>query len=316
MNDDMQLDDRNEDAAVAIGLPAHRAPSISLQEIEMTDQVIDLPRLDPARIADKALKASARLWFLVAVIGQWIFVFYIVAFYGTAAVQGDSEGLRYISGDTKGNFAMAMHLILAVIIIVGGPLQLILGAIITGDGPFQRNPQIQARARSFHHWNGRIYLPTVFTTSIAGLYMVLTRGTVGGIVGEIGISLDAVLIMICAAMVLRYALAREIVTHRRWALRLFMVVSAVWFFRVGLWLWIFLTGGIGADFKTFTGPFLTFLFFAQYLLPLAILEVYLRTQDRAGAPGKLAMAGGLFVVTVFMGIGIFAVTTMSWLPRL
>lgn len=282
----------------------------------MTDLVIDLSHRDLVRVADKALKAAARLWFLVAVIGQWIFVYYIMFFYGAAAAQGDSEALRQIPGDSAGNFAMAMHLILAVIIIVGGPLQLVLGAIITGDGPRQLTSKIRNAARSFHHWNGRIYLPTVFITSIVGLYMVQTRGTVGGIVGEVGISLDAVLIMICAAMALRYALARDIATHRRWALRLFMVVSAVWFFRVGLWLWIFLTGGIGADFKTFTGPFLTFLFFAQYLLPLAILEVYLRTQDRAGAFGKFAMAGGLFVVTVFMGIGIFAVTTMSWLPRL
>ncbi|MCH8861246.1 MAG: DUF2306 domain-containing protein [Proteobacteria bacterium] len=282
----------------------------------MTDLVIDLSHRDSVRVADKALKTAARLWFLVAVIGQWIFVYYVMFFYGAAAAQGDSEALRQIPGDSAGNFAMAMHLILAVIIMVGGPLQLVLGAIISGDGPRQLTPQIQTRVRSVHYWNGRIYLLTAVATSIAGLYMIWTRGTVGGAVGEIGISLDAVLIIICAAMVLRYALAREIVTHRRWALRLFMVVSAVWFFRVGLWLWVFLTGGIGVDFKTFTGPFLTFLFFAQYLLPLAVLELYIRTQDRAGAFGKFAMAAGLFVLTAFMGVGIFAAATMSWLPRL
>ncbi len=38
-------------------------------------------------------------------------------------------------------------------------------------------------------------------------------------------------------MALRYALARNIDAHKRWAVRTFIVVSGVWFFRVGLMLW-------------------------------------------------------------------------------
>ncbi|MBN4046625.1 hypothetical protein JYU02_01350 [bacterium AH-315-P15] len=56
--------------------------------------------------------------------------------------------------------------------------------------------------------------------------------------------------------------------------------------------------------------------FGQYLVPLAILELYLRTQDRAGARGKFAMAAGLLVVTALMGVGIYAATMGMWLPRL
>ena len=54
--------------------------------------------------------------------------------------------------------------------------------------------------------------------------------------------------------------------------------------------------------------------FGQYLVPLAVLEIYLRTQDRAGAPGRFAMAAGLFVLTVVMGAGIVAVTMASFCP--
>ncbi len=292
----------------------------------MTYPIDDTMHRDPAGVAgfmlgpDPALKAAARLWFLVAVVGQWIFVYYILFFYGASAVRGDFEAWSQvlphgiITGDTLGNVALAAHLFLAAVITVVGPLQLILGAIITGGGPRQLTPKIRARTLPFHHWNGRLYILTAFTTSIAGLYMVWTRGVAGG--QPYGISLNAVLIMICAAMALRYALAREIATHRRWALRLFLVVSGVWFFRVGLMLWVFLTGGVGVDFETFTGPFLTFLSFAQYLLPLAILELYLRTQDRAGASGKFAMAGGLLVLTIAMGVGIFVATMGMWLPRM
>src|SRR6267143_1688435 len=70
--------------------------------------------------ADKALKSAAAFWFLVAVVGQWMFVVYILSFYGRAVLEGDlarwskvvSPG--YVRGDAVGNFALAMHLVVAV----------------------------------------------------------------------------------------------------------------------------------------------------------------------------------------------------------
>jgi hypothetical protein len=47
-----------------------------------------------------------------------------------------------------------------------------------------------------------------------------------------------------------------------------------------------------------------------------VLQLYLRTQKRAGAKGRLAMAGALFLLTVATGVGIFAATLILWLPRL
>ena len=265
-------------------------------------------RLMRSHFAEKTLKATGVSWFLVAVIGQWMFAVYILSFYGRAFVEGDlarwskvvSPG--YIPGDRMGNFALAMHLLVAVIITVGGPLQLI--------------PQIRARVPSFHRWNGRVYILTAFMAGITALYLVWIRGGVfGNVVQHAGISLNAVLIMFCAAMALRYALARKFGVHRRWALRLFLVVSGTWFIRVGSMFWMILNKSPGGfDPKTFQGPFLNFLSFTQYLLPLAVLELYLRTQDRAGAPGKVAMAAGLLVLTIAMGVGIFGATMRLWLP--
>ena len=81
--------------------------------------------------------------------------------------------------------------------------------------------------------------------------------------------------------------------------------------------WIIVNHGpVGFNPQTFEGPFLDFLTFAQYLLPLAVLELYLRTQDHAAAPGKYAMAATLFVLTIAMGIGIFGATMGMWLPRI
>jgi hypothetical protein len=260
-------------------------------------------------VADKALKFATRCWFVMAVIGQWMFAYYVAAFYGGAAARGDLPAWNkvmphaYVPGHSMGNAAIAMHLFLAVIIIVGGPLQLI--------------PRIRSYAPAFHRWNGRVYMPAVFLTSLAGLYMIWGRGTVGDLIQHVGISLDAVLIMLFAGLALRYALARQITTHRRWALRLFMVVNGVWFFRVGLMLWIFVNQGpAGFDPKTFSGPFLNFWSFADYLLPLAVLEIYLRVKERSSVTGRFAMAAGLLVLTIAMGIGIAVATMGMWLPRI
>ncbi|MFZ0284128.1 MAG: DUF2306 domain-containing protein [Terriglobales bacterium] len=264
-------------------------------------------RLELSSVANTALKAAARFWFAVAVIAQLIFAFTVASFYGRSGVRGDwhawNKGMvhGYIAGDSIGNFAVAVHLVSAVIVILAGVIQLI--------------PQIRDRAPSLHRWNGRLYVVTAFTISIAGLYMMWVRGSVGSLSQHLGQSLNAVLIMLCAVMALRYALARDFKTHRRWALRLYLVVSASLFIRAGLFLSLFLNHGpFGFDPTTFSGPFLTFLSFAQYLLPLAVLEIYFRAQARPGAP-RFATAAGIFVLTVAMAAGIFAVSMGAWLPR-
>jgi tetratricopeptide (TPR) repeat protein len=258
--------------------------------------------------AGTALQVAVGFWFGVAVVGQLLFAFTLASFYGMAGARGDlrawNKGMThgYVPGDAMGNLAVAMHLVSAVIIIVAGMIQLI--------------PQIRERAPAFHRWNGRLYLVTAFTISIAGLYMMWGRGTVGDLAQHLGQSLNAVLIILCAVLALRYAMARDFKTHRRWALRLYLVVSASLFIRAGLFLSLFLNpGGFGFDPTTFRGPFLTFLSFAQYLVPLAVLEIYLRMKERGHALGRFALAAGLFVLTVAMAAGIFAVTMGVWVPR-
>lgn len=260
--------------------------------------------------AGRALSFAAKFWFVVAVLGQWIFVTYVAAVYGGSALRGDfaawNKAMRggHVPGDTMGNFVIGIHLLLAVIVLVGGPLQLI--------------PQIRRHARSFHRWNGRVYVAAVSLTSLAGLYMVwFGRGSVGDLILHLGISLDAVLIMAFAALAVRHAMARDFDTHRRWTLRLFMVVNGVWFFRVGLMFWVFVNQGpVGFDPKTFRGPFLSFWAFADYLLPLAVCELYLRMKDRGAAGGRFATAALIVVLTLAMGIGIFVATMGMWLPHI
>jgi hypothetical protein len=259
--------------------------------------------------ADRALKTAARFWFVVAVLGQLVFAFAVASFYGLSAARGNWQQWNksmthgYTPGHPMKNLVVAIHLGSAVIILLSGAIQFI--------------PTIRYHFPSIHRWNGRIYFVTAFALSLAGLYMLWFRGTVGDLPQHIGQSLDAFLIMLCSALALRYALARDFKTHRRWALRLFMVVSASLFIRAGIFLSFFLNHGpFGFDQASFSGPFLTFMSFGQYLVPLAVLEIYLRTQDSAGASGRFAMAAGLFALTVVMGVGIIVVTMAVFLPNI
>ena len=260
-------------------------------------------------IAKSALNNAGRFWFLVAAIGQLLFFAYIVVFYGGSTVRGDFDAWRkvlprgMIAGDTTGNFLLATHLLMAAIITFGGLLQLL--------------PAVRARVPVLHRWNGRLYMVIAITISLGSLYLVWVRGTVGDTSQHLGSTLNAFLILLCVALAWRFAKARDFASHRRWALRLFLVVSGVWFFRVGLMLWLLIhQAPVGFDPDTFTGPFLTFLVFAQTLIPLAVLEIYLRAQGSVKPSARYAVAVGVVALTLAMGAGIFGAFMMMWWPRM
>lgn len=276
-----------------------------------TDQALTF-RAGPRRweeFAAPALRAAATFWFGMAVLGQMLFAVYIAVFFGRAAAQGRLEDwnkvlqVGYVPGDTIGNLVLASHLLFAVAVTVGGALQLV--------------PQIRRTWPRFHRWNGRVYLLAATVASIGGLIMIWTRKTGGDLSQHIAISINALLILAFAGMALRHALARQFDVHRRWALRLFLAVGGGWFFRVGLMFWIVVNHGpVGFDPKTFTGPFITFLSFAQYLVPLGVLQLYFHSQERRNPRGQFAMAGGLLVLTLAMMGGIAAAAAIMWLPHM
>jgi uncharacterized membrane protein len=262
----------------------------------------------PIAAAKSALQLAATFWFVVAVAGQLTFAFYIAYAYSRAAATGGLAAWSklmphgYVAGDPAGNFAVAVHLAFAVLILLGGAFQLL--------------PRIRERAPALHRWNGRVYILLAFTMSLGGLFMVWGRGTVGDMPQHIAISGNALLILLFAAMALKNAVARRFDVHRRWALRLYLAVGGVWFFRIGIMLWLAIhRAPVGFDPKTFTGPFLNCLAFGQYLVPLAVLELYFVAQRSQNASARFAMATSLLVLTVAMGAGIAFTIMGMWLPR-
>lgn len=82
-----------------------------------------------------------------------------------------------------------------------------------------------------------------------------------------------------------------------------------------LWFLIF-RRPVGFDPQTFQGPFLSALTFAQYLVPLAVLELCLRTKDHGGTAACIAMAIALLVLAGATGMGIVGATMGMWLPHM
>ena len=280
-------------------------------ELPITFHPVDAsrPRFFTQAFAERALKGSAKFWFLVTVAGQLLFAFTVASYYGLTAARGDLGAWNrrmmhgHAAGDTAGNLAVAVHLASAVIIILAGAIQFV--------------PQIRNRFPVFHRWTGRVYILTAFTLSTAGIFMQWFRESLGDLSLRLGSTLNVVLIWVCAAMALRYAIGRDFKTHSRWTLRLFLVVSAAWFFRAGFFLSLLVfQRPFGFDPTTFSGPFLTFMAFAQYLFPLAVLELYFLSQARPGVVRRMAMATGLVVLTIATGAGVFAVSAMVWVPSI
>jgi uncharacterized membrane protein len=249
-------------------------------------------------------------WALVAVAGQFIFSLYVALVYGGALVAGDTARWNhvmprgYIAGDTAGNAALMTHVLIAVLIMAAGALQLV--------------PRLRRRAPALHRTVGRGYMVSVLLSSVAGLYLVWTRGAAGSISQHIAISINAVLIIGCALCAWRAARVRNYAAHRRWALRTYLAANGVFFFRLGVFLWLMIhQRPVGFNPKTFAGPFLTTLAFAVYVfVPLTVLQGYFRAQTSAGRWWPRTMSGVLATLTLLSAAGIASVTLMLWWPAI
>lgn len=264
------------------------------------------------RRSARVLRAATVFWFAVAALGQLIFAAYVAGLYGRATVTGHPELWNkvmphgYVAGDTFFNLVLGLHLSFAFVITVGGLLQLV--------------PAIRHALPAFHRWTGRAYLVCAAIMSLGGLTMVWARGggTIGDLSQHVAISLNALIILGCAAMAWRHARAHRYDLHRPWALRLFLAVSGVWFFRVGLMFWIAVNQGpVGFDPESFRGPALTVLAFAVYAIaPLALLELYLRARKSHHPRTQYATAAVIAAASLVMAVGVAAATAFMWLPRL
>ena len=257
----------------------------------------------------KLLKNSVNFWFTVVVIGQFIFALYILGLYGVNGLAGDFERWNnstphgYVPKEVWGNIFFGLHMALAAVITIGGPLQLM--------------KKVRSKFPRFHRINGRIYISSAFIISIAGLFLAWGRGMTGGLVGALFISANAGFIMVCAFFTVKYAVARKLKIHRKWAIRLFLAMSGVWFFRVFLMGWIMINQGpVGFDIDSFQGPALNVLYTCSYILPVLFAGFYFKAKESRQPKRRLAVSVFILLLTCYIIVGTFTATMGMWLPGL
>lgn len=273
----------------------------------MNDPQARPPGEGAARLAaDRMLRRAARAWFCVAAIGQTAFVWMILAHYGRKTASGDLAGWNdkpiikgYVAGDALGNLQFAVHVLLAVVVTLGGLMQLV--------------PAIRAKAPALHRWTGRVFFVTAFVMALGGLWLTWGRPTYLSLTSAVLVSANGLLILAFSVQAWRMAVTRRFDLHRRWALRAYLAVNGVWFLRVALMVWAPLTRGWGMD-RTLSGPADIALQLCAYILPLVVLEAYLRAQDSANPNAKRAVAGLLMGSTGLTGLGGLGAVLILWGP--
>ena len=260
-------------------------------------------------LADRILKASGTLWFVAAFAGQAAFILFILAFYGVRTLSGNWAGWNdkpliegHVAGDDIGNSVFALHVLLASVMTLCGLMQLI--------------PQLRRAQPRLHRWTGRVFLALAAVMALSGAWLTVVRGTFLSDISAAAILLDAVLILVFAALTLHHAMKRQIDIHRRWAMRTFMAASGVWFLRVGIMGWVLVNQApIGMN-DTMSGPADVVLGFGCYLIPLALLELYFRAGRSQRTWPKLAVAALVTAAAAFTALGVFGTVALMWWPYL
>ena len=287
----------------------HGADSGSELAIQGTNKT-EAQKRSPAKLANKSLKYTTVFWFVTTLVGQWFFFYYIMAFYGFSVINDNMElwnrwevmgSTPYHVGDFSGNLAFAAHAIGAGIVAFGGALQLI--------------PKIRNSFPKFHKINGYVYLTTVFCLAISGFYLVWIRDPDPVDLSGIGTTINGFLILGFAFFTVRRAINKDIASHRKWALRLFLVSNAQWLLRLGVFSYL-ITGNLLGMNPAFGDPFFPFWTFGCFVIPLLTLQLYFYAKEKRTNRVKFAASAVLFLMTILMIIGMvgftpFLLTVMS-----
>jgi hypothetical protein len=256
----------------------------------------------------RALSLAAASWFVVATLGQWAFAGFTLAFHAPPTLRGDFLALNerphitgWVPGDTLGNAQLLMHVFLGALVTLAGMLQLI--------------PSLRRRWPSLHRWNGRVFLSAAAIATFGGFYLTYVRGSQLGGGSTASITVDGVLILVFATLAWRSAMARDFAEHRRHALRAYLLVNGVWFLRLGMMLTGLLLAPLGIEMRYDSAIFVV-VNLASWMLPLALLQLYLVAERSPRPELQYGVAGVLTLATFATAAGSLAAVMFMWWPRL
>jgi hypothetical protein len=285
--------------------------------------------------AQEVLDGAGVVWFVPAILGQLLFAAYIFVHYWASAAVGDfvkwNKTLIHplMAGNAVGNGFIVMHITLALIITVGGPVQVVLGWLATREGTSRLPARLRGRLLRVHRWVGRSYVVTAALISAGAIWLTSTQrpllfhaGPTPSIAAAAASDTNGTLIVVCALLAIGYARAGKIDAHRHWALLTFLMVSGVWFIRIGYGFWTVATGrppfGGGAPGTTsdMDGWFDMFIVFARFIVPWIVLEFYFYARRTADSRVKMFAAGTLAAAAVVVSVGTVGAARLMWLPNM
>ena len=246
---------------------------------------------------------AATAWVSASLFGLYILAFYAGALADRTMTQWNQNlpGL-YAPSSTLTTSGIAVHFAAGGIILLLGCIQLI--------------PAIRSRVPALHRWVGRVYVSASFLAGLGGLTFILTRGTIGGVVMDVGFGGYGMLTILCAIQTYRYARARQLKQHRAWALRLFALAIGSWIYRMDYGFWLLLANGAGhvANFRGWFDYIMAFFFYVPNLL---LVEILLRSSHKEAQPGvRLAASAAFVVATGFLLLGTYYFTKLYWGPAI
>ena len=243
------------------------------------------------------------VWVSAALFGLYILAFYASALYEHKMDRWNQVLPRlYEPSTTTATTGIGLHFATGGIILVLGSIQLI--------------DAVRVRYPALHRWIGRVYVTSCLLAAVGGLVFIAVKGTIGGLVMDIGFSLYGVLMFISAIQTYRYAVAGTMDQHRVWALRLYALAIGSWLFRMDYGFWLLLTDGIGHT-PSFSGPFDRVMAFFFYLPNLFVVEAFVRARHYKASPIlRLSASSVLLLATGFLMLGTYFFTLYYWGPAI
>lgn len=257
----------------------------------------------------RATKQLLMIWGGLVFIGQWFFAAYIFAqfvlpwFDGSISPRTFSHMIKgYVKGDNTGNAVMLVHLLPVF--------------ILSGFGVLQLVPQLRRRWPRFHLWNGRLFLVIGLLGAISGLWLTWGRNARLSDVGALGITLNGLLIPIAVALAWYYARQQNFSLHMRWALHAFILINAVWTFRLMLMGWFLINQGPNGNNASLDGPADITFSYLCYLLPMAVIELYCWAKKSTSAVKAGLLNTSLIFMLMITAVGVSGAAMLMWFPRI
>ena len=245
----------------------------------------------------------ATVWASALIFGLYIFVFYFLS-----SIRGDIVQWNEVLPDLYSDDAPAAT--------VGIGIHFAAGSIILMLGCIQLIGRIRSAYPAIHRWLGRIYVVSALLTGVGGLVFIFAKGTVGGVMMDIGFTGYGVLTIIAAVAAVYFARRRDFVRHRAWAIRLFALAVGSWLYRMEYGFWFLFTDGLGHT-STFDGPFDQVMDFFFYVPNLLVAEVFIgRRKIVSSKVAKSLATGGMLAASVLLLVATYFFTLKFWGPEI